>query len=169
MTTVLVTQTMVAVKVMTHPHGQTVVPVPQAVTPTTHVLVVVLTVHTMAIHPILAVALAAPTALLPPKVRGILRALAVEQPALMVKVARTVISAVALTATITLPTLAVGTTIAATAVEEAVIVAQVRAVQVQAAAVQAQVAAVPHADHAKWLVIIRGKENKILFRKRQTV
>lgn len=153
MTTVLVIPTMAAVKVMTHLHGQTVAQPPQAVTPTTHVLVVVPTVRTMAIHQIRAAVLVAPTALLPPKVRDTLRVLAVEQPALMVKVARTATSVAALTATTILPTLAVGTTIAATAVAEAAIAAQVpaTAAQVQAVVVRAQAAAAPHADHAKWL------------------
>lgn len=155
MTTVLVIPTMAAVKVMTHLPGLTVAPPPQAVIPTTHVLVVVPTVHTMAIRPIQAAVLAAPapTALLLPKVRDTLRVLAAEQPALMVKVARTATSVAALTATTILPTLAVGTTIAATAVAEAATAAQVpaTAAQVQAVVVRAQAAAAPHADHAKWL------------------
>lgn len=159
MTTVLVIPMMAVVKVMTHLPGQTVAPPPQAVIPTTHVLVVVPTVHTMAIRPIQAAVLAAPTALLPPKVRGTLRVLAVEQPALMVKVARTATSAAALIATTVLRTQAAGT-VTATAAEEAVIAAQVPAtaaqvpatvVPVQAVVVRAQAAAAPHVAHAKWL------------------
>lgn len=152
MTIALVIPTMAAVKVMTHLHVLTVAPPPQAVIPTTLVLVVVPTVRTMGTHPTRAAVLVVLTALLPPKVRGILRALAVELPALMVKVAHTATNGAALTATTILPTLAVGTTIAATAVEEAATAAQVLATvaQAQAAAVQAQVAAVRHADHAKW-------------------
>lgn len=169
MTTVLVIPTMAAVKVMTHLHGQTVAPPLQAVIPTTHVLAGGPTVRTMAIRPIRAAVLVVPIAHLQPKARGILRVLAVEQPVLMVKVAHTATSAAALTATTTLPTLAVGTTIAATAVEEAATAAQVPATvaQAQAAAVRAQVAAVHHADHAKWLEQRKSKQR--LFQERDTV
>lgn len=152
---------MAVVKITTHPHGPTVALLLQAVIHTTRVLVEVPTVRTMVIHPIRAAVLAAPIAPLQPKVRDILRALAEEQLARMVKVAHIATSEAALTATITPPTVAVtqaAGTITATAVEEAVIAALATAVQVQAAAVQAQVAAVQaqvaavrHADHAKWL------------------